>query len=417
MTLRGIAWGDSLLPSLPSCAADLAARSAELLRSLGRFLRDLLPSLDAQLPSRVMGDEACAPITHTLTLAEAQYGVTLFLGDALVIIDEGPIPGTPAADGDPAVDTVWLPHITRAELTEQHTITTSGIANAKLPPLAASARWLYDGGGTTNVGPACPGVVVEGTEIGNALLWMYGVRGADAAAAGATPFSPAPPPSEMVFVSRCVPVCVCARTISPTLRAIIDATDPRLADSAAVSTVRLLTTLISASSDSSASSFARVSRELAAVLQFNDAAAPPGAGDKDNGGGGGSAGAAAANEQIGFSSSHDADTLAALISALEEADAQLPISLGGTTGDDKQEKDGLLLGAAGVRMAAQNIKWVSHLARHPYLAGYVHDDEAVLNDFLVYTAPLRLAQKRNAAALIAELGTEGGVATGLGGTS
>ena len=57
---------------------------------------------------------------------------------------------------------------------------------------------------------------------------------------------------------------------------------------------------------------------------------------------------------------------------------------------------------------ALTLTLVSHLARHPYLAGYVHDDEAVLNEFLVYTAPLRLAQKRNAAALNAELGTEGG---------
>jgi hypothetical protein len=378
VTLRGIAWGDAILASSPSCSGDLALRSSEILRSLGRVLRELLPALSDDADDRT--------ITHTLTLAEAQHGISILSGESVSIFDEGPTGGATlsATAGNVSDGTVWIPHVTRAE------ITAIDLESAEL---AASARWQDESDDLKNVGVACPSIVVTGERIGEAVLWLHGVRGSDAASAaeaGATPFAIIPPPFETVLVSHRVPIRVSSRDASPILRAIIEATDYKIENSSAVATVRLLSTLLlpqEAANQSAA--FSHVARELAAVLQFNSSTAPPGAGRDST------------MDEAGSSYSHDADTLAALIAALEEADALLPVSLGGAVADYKQDEEGLRLGVASSQTTSHNIQWVSHLARHPYFNA-THDDEAVLSDFLAYTAPLRLAQKRAAAALSAE---------------
>jgi len=410
VTLRGVRWAAPIQPHAPSAAAELEERAAELLRSFGRVMRAVLPPAPAHAEAGAgagAGEhgahgapaEAPPPPPRTLSLAEAQHGVELFVGEEVVVEDEG-------GGGDEVDDdTVWLPHMTPAALPggagegagEGEGAGAGAFAgtgeDAAAPALAASARWR-DAGGAARAGAACPAVVVAGATVGEAVLWLHGVRGAAAAAAaaaGAAPFARAPPPLEAVAASRRVGVRVSAREPSPTLAALVEAADPRLEDSAAVATVRLLTALLAPGARGApGAAFARVARELAAVLEFNGAPAAPG-------------GAAGAEGE----GAHDADALAALVAALEEADAALPVALGGGAGGDEGSAGaGLRLGAVAARAAARAVRWVSHLARHPFLAEPV-DAGAVAADFLAWTAPLRRAQRRAAAALEADAARAG----------
>ncbi len=441
LTLRGVAWGQAIQGAAPSAAAALAGRSAELLRAFGRIVRALLP------PPRAGG--AAPPPPREIALADAEFGVTLYSGEAIIISAAAAGAGAAAGGGATArraagssggggsardsSELTGLPVLfsTAAAAPSSFAATAAAAAalEAAAPAHAAAvtgslddecawlaprvesggeeeggadmarggapavtARWLDAERGAAARGTVCPDVLVVGAAVGEATLCLDAVRPA------ADGYAPALGGARAA--ARRVPVRVLARAPSPVLAAILDAADPRQEDSAAIATVRLLALLLDGevsggggsggdSGGGGSGGFAKVARQIAAVLDFNAVPGAPGA---------------AADADADGTGAHDADALAALVCALEEADPALPSGLSGVPAGDDDDGETLRLGAAsGGAAAARRVRWIAHLARHPYFESAPSPAD-IAGEFVAYAAPLRARAARAAA----RLGATGG---------
>lgn len=382
LTLRGIRWGPAILPSSASASAALAQRSDELLRSFGRIMRAMLPA-----PAR----SGAAAHQREILMSDAEYGITMFLGES-VVLETSSSQGSAAAPRAAHGSLEGLPVIfsTAHDLSAPSTEPSSAAAAASAhdgdfvwqPPrvaaaangaACATARWADDGGAGVRVGSgaACPSIFVSATAVGNSTLWIEATRG-DAS----------------VESTRCVPLCVLDSAPSPVLSAIVEATDAQQEDSAAIATLRLLSLLTSGDgneSNGATEGFSRVARRVAAVLGFNSSPTAPGDSDEAEADGTGA---------------HDADALAALVCALEEADASLPSGFSGVPGEDLDAGGELKLGViGGTRKSRSGISCFGHLARHPFFADA--SSSAAAEDFVAYSSPLRLKALKASAVLAA----------------
>ena len=216
---------------------------------------------------------------------------------------------------------------------------------------------------------------VTGLLEGRGVLWFFAVPGeaaeAEAEAEVQGLLRPPPRPDSILAEIR-IPFTISPSKPSPTLSAILTSNDPRLEQSASLSTVRLLIALCAAprvaSGVSGEEAFVQVARELSAVLQLNVAA-----GGGIMGGGEGLEAAAVEAGCGGGGAGAAGDALAALVAALEAADEE-----GG--GEGEGEGGWTPLGGLGAAAAAApqqqqhsgsgwGVMWLGHLARHSYFCG------------------------------------------------
>lgn len=378
LTLRGIRWGPAILPSSASASAALAQRSDELLRSFGRIMRAMLPT-----PSRAGNP---APQREIL-MSDAEYGITMFLGES-VLLETSSMQRSAAAPRAAQGSLEGLPVIfSTAHISAPATVSASAAAATsardgdcvwQLPRVVASsdgvacasARWADNEETESRVGSvaACPSILVSATAVGNSTLWIEATQG-----------------DSSVESMRCVPLRVLASAPSPVLSAIIEATDAQQEDSAAIATLRLLSLLTSDGNDGEGASdgFSRVARQVAAVLGLNSSP-----GDSDD-------------AEADGTGAHDADALAALVCALEEADASLPSGFSGVPGEDLDAGGELKLGViGGARKSRSGISCFGHLARHPFFADA--SSTAVAEDFVAFSSPLRLLASRASSSLASQ---------------
>jgi hypothetical protein len=274
-----------------------------------------------------------------------------------------------------------------------------------------------------------------------------------------------PPSVDDVIATVCVPLHSYLRSPSPTLSSLLDACDPRPEESAAVASLRLLaasvaknTGMVNGKKGSAAASsggaggkgsgksagapavdqirddetFLAVMRQVAAVLKLNKSAAADASAPEDGPGGEAGAGAgtgagagaapgkpgpsdlaklAAAASSNGGSDVNDVDALAALINAMEAGaaneDALLQGDvgvLGGPRGGSAADADAAAHKVGGKR-ARKTVRWVSHLARHPYFAGVYYDSAQIMDEYASYAHPLTQLASRLAASATASAST------------
>jgi len=252
---------------------------------------------------------------------------------------------------------------------------------------------LYGSGKQTSLSPILnsesPVFFLTGITPGKGTLWFYCVDQEEAEACSSEDnekenryplFRPPPPPSSVLREIR-VPFTVLSPKASPTLQTIASASDPRTIQSPALATVRLLVSLIAKQRQLPAASeeaLVEVASELAAVLQLNITAISPGAG---------------APTGPAESGSASADTLAALVEAIQAAEDSSSVGSG--------SRNGYAIEALSDRGGGgkQNVRWACHLARHSYFTAPVkiggvslmpqEEQTLVCEDFASWAYPVK----------------------------
>lgn len=253
-------------------------------------------------------------------------------------------------------------------------------------------------------------IAIEGGSEGSGSLWLYlvpadspsalahkrataaaaaamtnGSGGSSGSSAGATSalaaagLGVAPPQPAEVLAAVVVPFRIAAAIPSPTLTAILDACDPRAEESASIATLQLLADIVGRSSgggDGSGSggggrsAFLPVIRRLAAVLALGqrEELEQGNAADGEKG------------KNSAASVMADADSLAALIQALEDHGGH-----GGSGGGGGDEEEG---------NGGTEVEFVAQMAQHPYFAVASQtganevEMKAVVADFVAWVYPL-----------------------------
>jgi hypothetical protein len=479
LLLRGVAWGDPILPNQDDTEAMLQQRSKVLLKTFGEILNDLLVDSSTKGTDNQKNDtdeESEKNIDKDTVSIEqeeevyffhrdsAELGIHVSTGATIEIVlpheasELFQAPSNDIIELSKFEKSVWLAPMLK--------LTSSGDSSGV--SIQSRTEEMIVQGNTSkqqngrNINSKRSRIVLKATKETAQVLTFYLVSASSESASQRRPrtgqksigggrgnqqetkpgdindngFLICPPSTSDIIATATVPIFVYPRRLTPTLSVIIDACNPSPEESAAVASLRLLAVLVAKSTgmvngkklnqlkritdtNNSASNsnsnldeprdpikddetFLAVIRQVAAMLRLNKAASEdPSQGDNQSNNHGAITGAmttttkttttsvgnntsakkgAAAASASASAEVSDVDAFAALLAAMEMSPTMSGEQGRGGGGEGRggsaADADAEL--ARHERHDRKTIRWVSHLARHPYFAVGIGTDKEIV---------------------------------------